>query len=124
MRVVLGILFTAHGISKVQMGLDNVAGWFGSLGIPGWFGYVVAIIELAGGILLMAGLFTRYVSVLLALVMVGAIVTVKFKAGLLGNGQMAGYELDLALLVMTVHFIFAGPARLSVDSLFLPKSSA
>lgn len=34
MRILLGIIFTAHGVAKVQMGVGNVAGWFGSIGIP------------------------------------------------------------------------------------------
>lgn len=116
MRVVLGILFLAHGISKFQMGLGNVEGWFSSMGVPGFLAYLVAILELVGGILLIVGLFTRYVSALFVLMLIGAIVTMKLSAGLLGNSEMAGYELDLAFMMVAIYLVVAGPSPLSVDN--------
>lgn len=115
MRVVLGILFLAHGISKFQMGLANVEGWFSSMGVPGFLAYLVAILELVGGILLIVGLFTRYVSALFVLMLIGAIVTMKLSAGLLGNSQMAGYELDLAFMMVAIYLVVEGTTPLSVD---------
>lgn len=35
-RVVLGVIFFAHGLSKFQGGIDNTAGFFTSLGLPGF----------------------------------------------------------------------------------------
>lgn len=49
LRVMLGATFFMHGLSKFQGGLDNISGWFQSIGIPGFMAYVVATIELAGG---------------------------------------------------------------------------
>lgn len=69
LRVVAGIAFVMHGMSKFQMGLDQVAGWFGSMGIPGFFAYVVAFLELLGGIGLILGIGTRILAALLAVVM-------------------------------------------------------
>jgi len=115
MRVVLGILFLAHGISKFQMGLGNVEGWFSSMGVPGFLAYLVALLELVGGILLIIGLFTRYVSALFVLMLIGAIVTMKLSAGLLGNSQMAGYELDLAFMMVAIYLVVADTTPLSVD---------
>lgn len=124
MRVVLGILLLAHGISKFQMGLGNVAAWFASAGTPGFLAYIAGWLELIGGILLILGLFTRYVSVLFTVMLLGAIVMMKLPLGLLGNGQMAGYELDLAYLMLTVYFIFAGPGSLSIDKVLFGKGKA
>ena len=124
MRVVLGILFLAHGISKLQMGLGNVEGWFDSMGVPGFLAYLVATLELIGGILLIIGLFTRYVSILFTVMLLGAIVTMKLSVGLLGNEQMAGYELDLAFMLVTIYLIVAKPTPLSIDQAFLKKRSA
>jgi len=90
LRLVLGISFLIHGISKLQMGLGNVASWFQSLGIPGFMGYAVAFVELLGGIALIIGLGTRIVSAIISLLMIGAIFTAKLSVGFLGNGQMAG----------------------------------
>lgn len=120
MRVVLGIIFVFHGVDKFQMGLSNVEAWFSSMGIPGFLAYVVAVIELVGGIMLIVGLFTRYVSVLLVVILIGAIVTAKLSAGLLGNGNMAGYELDLGFILVLLHLIIA-ESPLSIDRLISNK---
>lgn len=117
LRVVLGITFFVHGLVKFQGGIENTAGWFASIGIPGGMAYVVALIELVGGIALVIGLGTRIVSALLSLVMVGAIIKVKFAVGFLGNGQMAGYELDLAFLAMGVFLAINGSKLLSLDQI-------
>ncbi|GAA0370818.1 hypothetical protein GCM10008968_28310 [Bacillus horti] len=65
------------------------------MGIPRFMAYVVAVIELIGGLALVLGLGTRIVSALFAIIMLGAIFIVKIPAGFLGDGQSAGYELDL-----------------------------
>ncbi|UFJ40847.1 DoxX family protein [Brevibacillus humidisoli] len=117
-RVVLGIIFFAHGLDKFNNGLENIAGWFASIGLPGFVAYLVAIIELVGGIALIIGLGTRYVSILTAIIMLGAIGKVKLANGLLGGGQGAGFELDLALLAMSVYLALTDTKALSVDQLF------
>ncbi|WP_322903171.1 DoxX family protein [Paenibacillus campi] len=124
MRVVLGILFLAHGISKFQMGLAGVSDWFQSVGIPGFLAYVVSPIELVGGILLIIGLFTRYVSVLLIIVLLGAIFTVKLSAGLMGNGQMAGYELDLAFILVALYLAVSNNTGFSLDQMLFRRKTA
>jgi putative oxidoreductase len=123
-RVILGILFLAHGISKFQMGLGNVAAWFGGMGAPGFLAYIAALLELIGGILLIIGLFTRYVSVLFIIMLIGAIVMMKLSAGLLGNGQMAGYELELVYMMVAIFLSVSDPTPLSIDQAFLRKRGA
>ncbi|MGO4106510.1 DoxX family protein [Paenibacillus sp. YAF4_2] len=123
MRVVLGIIFVFHGVDKFQMGLSYVEAWFSSIGIPGFLAYVVAPVELVGGILLIVGLFTRYVSGLLVIILIGAIVTAKLSVGLLGNGQMAGYELDLGFILVLLYLVVA-ETPLSIDRLFMNKRNA
>lgn len=124
MRVGMGILFLVHGIAKFQMGLSNVDAWFSSIGIPGFLAYVVAVLELVGGIMLIAGLFTRYVSALFIVVLIGAIFTAKLSVGLLGNGQMAGYELDLGFILVTLYLAVADDPALSVDRFIMSKRTA
>jgi putative oxidoreductase len=116
LRVVLGLIFFVHGLSKFQGGITNTVGFFDSIGIPGFMAYVIALIELIGGIALVLGIGTQIVSVLFAVIMLGAIFTVKLPAGLLGNGQMAGYELELALLAMSIYFVFANKSAFSLDN--------
>ncbi|MEC2072551.1 DoxX family protein [Alkalihalophilus marmarensis] len=115
-RVVLGVTFLIHGIDKFQMGLGNVARWFESIGIMGFFGYVVAIIELVGGIALLLGVGTRMISALIGFVMLGAIFMVKLPLGFMG-AEAAGYELDVALLAMTAALVISGSKLLALDNL-------
>lgn len=49
--------------------------------------YVIAAIELIGGVLVFFGLATRIVGVLFALTLIGAIITVKLKAPFMGNAE-------------------------------------
>lgn len=113
-RIVLGVTFFMHGLTKFQSGIDNIAGWFTSIGLPGGLAYGVATAEVVGGILLILGLGVRYIGLLFALVMVGAIVKVKWSAGLLGDGKNP-IELELALLAMGA-YLFVAKADGFVDN--------
>lgn len=115
LRVVLGITFFVHGLVKFQDGIENTVGWFASIGLPGFLAYGVALLEVIGGIALAVGLGTRIVSALFALLMIGAILKVKLAVGFLGNGQMAGYELDLAFLAMSVCITINGSKIYALD---------
>ena len=113
LRVMLGVTFFIHGLAKFQGGITNIVGYFDSLGIPGFMAYVIAVIELVGGIVLILGLGTQIVSILFALIMIGAIFTAKLSLGFL-----AGYELELLLLAISIYFIFANKSRFSLDQKF------
>ncbi|CAH1201952.1 Putative oxidoreductase CatD [Paenibacillus plantiphilus] len=121
MRVIVGILFMAHGISKFQMGLGNTAGWFGSIGIPEFVAYIVAFLELIGGIALVVGFATRYFSAAFVIMLIGAIFTAKLDGGLLGTDGMAGYELDLALIALAAYFTIADERGVGVDQLITTR---
>ncbi|QTC40112.1 DoxX family protein [Bacillus sp. V3] len=116
LRIALGLTFFVHGFVKFQGGIENTAGFFESLGLPGFAAYVVALIELIGGVAMILGFGTRVTAVLFAIIMLGAIAKVKLAGGFLGNGQGAGYELDFALLAMSVYFILDKRASFSLDS--------
>lgn len=116
-RIVLGIVFLAHGLDKFSSGIGNIEGFFQSIGIPAFMASIVAVIEIVGGIALILGLATRAVSVILGIVLIVAILQAKLGAGFLG-----GYELDLALLAMAAHLALSGSSLLALDSLFFKRS--
>jgi uncharacterized membrane protein YphA (DoxX/SURF4 family) len=116
LRVVMGITFFIHGLMKFQGGIENTIGFFSSLHIPGFMAYIVAVIELIGGLALIAGAGVRIVSALFALIMIGAIFTAKLPAGFFG-----GYEFDLLLLIVAIHLLLSGSRLFSVDSFFKGK---
>lgn len=74
LRVSLGLLFIAHGLvlKVMTFGIAGTVGYFESIGYPGVFAYLVILGEIGGGLLLVAGLFTRWVSLALLPIMIGA----------------------------------------------------
>ncbi|MEH7109751.1 DoxX family protein [Bacillus sp. JJ1764] len=124
LRVVLGGLFLAHGIVKFQGGIENIVGWFSSIGLPGFMAYAVALIEIIGGIALIIGFATRYVSALYVVLMIGAILKVKLSVGLMGNGQMAGYELDLSFLAIAAYLAITNKSFLALDNVLFRSKKA
>lgn len=125
-RVGAGVIFTAHGAQKLfawfgGYGLEGTAGWMESIGLaPGTLMAILAgSAEFFGGLLLIAGLLVRPTSLVLAITMLVAIVTVHLQNGLfMANG---GYEFALALLVITVGLAVRGAGSLSLDKLLQNK---
>lgn len=108
LRLAVGVVFVAHGWAKFA-DMTNTIAFFGQLGMPAILAYLVAAVELVGGLALIAGLYTDLAALLLGIVMVVALVYVKMvtlKVGLVG-----GYEYDLVLLASLLALIFVGPGR-------------
>ncbi|WP_199909941.1 DoxX family protein [Paenibacillus sp. CAA11] len=118
LRLVLGAVFLAHGITKFQNGIENTVAFFDSLGVPGFVAYATALIEVIGGVAMILGLGTRIVAALFAVIMVGAIVTARLAAGFVG-----GYEFELTLLVLSVALLITGSPWVAADRLFKSSSS-
>ena len=73
LRVSTGLWFVAHAWMKIAVFTPaGTAGYFASIGLPGFLGYVTIAVELLGGLALIAGLYTRAVSLALVPVLLGA----------------------------------------------------
>ncbi|WJQ81687.1 DoxX family protein [Brevibacillus brevis] len=123
LRVIAGLTFAIHGVAKFQMGLENVAGFFGTMGLPAFIAYLVAFLEVVGGIALILGLGTRVFAGALSVVMLGAIFKAKLAAGFMGGEGGAGYELDLALLAILVALGISGSTKFALDTILFGKRS-
>jgi putative oxidoreductase len=64
-RVLLSAIFIMSGLSKLSA-YDGTVAYMASAGVPGWLLPVVIILEVAGGLALIAGFQTRLVAVPLA----------------------------------------------------------
>ena len=73
LRAALGVMFIAHALLKYSVfTLPGTAKFFESLGLPGPLAYATFAAELIGGALILAGLGTRWVSLALVPVLLGA----------------------------------------------------
>jgi putative oxidoreductase len=116
-RLGLGVVFVAHGWQKlVTDGVGATATGFGHLGVPAptisaWY---AALVELVGGVLLIAGLALPVVGALLFLDMAGAFLFVHVTHGVFSAA--GGFELVLVLGLAALLVGFAG-GPLSLDHL-------
>jgi putative oxidoreductase len=91
--VTLGVLFLAHASLKIFVFTPaGTAGFFESLGLPAALAYATMAAETLGGIALIAGFKTRTVAPVLAVILVGAIVTVHGSAGFFFTNPHGGWD--------------------------------
>ena len=93
LRVSLGILFLAHGLLKLLVFKPaGTAGYFRSLGLPGFVGYLTMAAEIGGGTLLILGVATSLVALALLPLIVGTIVMVHGSKGWTFDSPGGGWE--------------------------------
>ena len=113
LRVVLGVIMVRHGYPKVFGGLSAHVHYVSSLGLPGWLAYLSACAEFLGGILVIAGLFTRLAAFAILADLSVAIWKVHIHNGLMGKG---GYEFPLAAVAIAFALIFFGAGPISLEA--------
>ena len=117
-RLGLGVVLLAHGWQKFnEYTLGGTAASFADMGIPAPAAAALfaAVVELVGGLALIAGLLTPVFAVLNAANLLGALVLVH-----IGNGPFVadnGYELVLALIAGLLVVAVLGAGRFSADEL-------
>ncbi len=109
LRLALGILFLAHaGLKLFVFTPAGTAGFFGSLGLPGWLAYVTIAWEIAGGLALIVGVRPRLAALAMIPVLLGAIVTVHGAAGFFFSNPKGGWEFLAFWIVGLVAVALAG----------------
>lgn len=117
LRLGLGIMFLLHGLPKLTGGPKVWAGLGGAmkhLGIdffPVFWGFMAAVTEGIGGLLLVIGFFYRPTCLLLTFTMVVA--TLKHFSG--GDNFLMATSRPLELAFVFFGLAFIGPGRFSVD---------
>ena len=117
LRLVLAYGFASPVLLKINY-LQETIIWFESLSIPlpTLATYLVSGIESIGIVLLVLGLFTRYISVLLSCVMLGAIFFVHLPNGF--SAANSGFEIPLYYLIFLMIFASFGGGKYSLDRVF------
>lgn len=113
-RLYWGYLLVMTGSGK-WMHIQHVGDYFGTLGIPEphMMAYVVATIELLGGISLIFGLLTRFFSLFLSIAFATALATAH-RSAISGPATFVQQEVFLYFYAALVVLCF-GPGLFSVD---------
>lgn len=120
-RIALGTVFIYHGCQKVfgLWGGPGLSGFAGHLRAAEWpiptvFAIMAGIGELMGGMLVAAGIITRYAAANLLVIMLVA--GLAFHRQAFGM-QFGGFEYNFVLGLMAASLIVSGGGKASVDKM-------
>jgi putative oxidoreductase len=109
LRISVGVLFIVHSLGKFDSG---AGGFFSSIGLPSEMALLIGLLELTGGILLIAGVLTRIAGSLLAIEMLVIMVYLKKLQSFSGK---SGLELELLIFVILLTVLVLGPGKISIS---------
>ena len=128
LRLIVGYGFVAHGLAKIAKGPDNFVHIVEAIGVPmpGMMAWLTILVELAGGVAILAGAFVALASVPMAAVLLVAMGTVHLQYGFTSIKLMAvtaggpkfgppGIETDLLYLACLAALVMLGAGPWSVD---------
>lgn len=97
LRLILGAMFLAHGLTKLLVFTPaGTAGFFQSVGFPGFLAYPVIAFEITAGVFLLLGVYARWVAGLAAVQLLVAS-TVHFANGWSFTNANGGWEYPVFL---------------------------
>ena len=125
LRILVGITFFLTGLPKLT-GLTGFTAFVASLGLPlpGFIAVIVAVMEVVGGLLLIVGLGTRWVSLWYIFEMIVTTLLVKMPnmGFIAAQGKPGvGAELDLLLLASALVLLTHGSGQLSIEQNVLKR---
>jgi putative oxidoreductase len=121
-RLMVGVVFLSEGIQKFIFPAVRGAGRFEKIGLPSpeFLGSFVGSFEILCGALALLGLFTRFASIPLIIIMLVAIGTTK--VDILANdgfwAMMHGSRTDWAMLIGSIFLLIKGGGMYSFDRRF------
>ena len=117
LRLALGTMYLSHGLLKLMVFTPaGTSGFFASIGLPAFLGTVVMVAEIAGGLALLLGFYSRAVVAALLPVLIGSIFFVHGSSGWVFSNDGGGWEYPLFLAVASVVQYFLGDGIYSIRS--------
>lgn len=129
LRLIVGYGFFAHGYAKLARGPDNFAGILHAIGMPfpDLLSWATVVVEIVGGLMILAGALVPLITVPMLVVLLVAIVTVHLPNGFSSIKLMSydasgahfgqpGYETDLLYVAGLLALSIAGAGPFSVDN--------
>lgn len=116
LRVTNGALFVAHGLLKVFVfTIPGTVGYFESIGLPGVLAYLTILAEVGGGLALLAGFKVKPISLILALVLVGAGYFGHGANGFFFSNANGGWEYPAFWAIVMVAQALLGAGAYAID---------
>lgn len=121
LRIGIGIAFMLHGWPKLAGGpelweaVGKHMALFGITFSPIFWGFMAGLVETAGGLLLILGLFWRFTCLLLLFTM-----TVATTQHIAGGDDFNGYSHSLEAAILFFSLLFIGPGTYSLDNKLFP----
>jgi putative oxidoreductase len=122
LRISLGVMFIAHAALKYYVfTMPGTVQFFQSIGLPGALAYITVWAEFLGGVLIVAGLYSRWVSAALVPVLLGATWAHS------GNGWVftaanGGWEYPAFLAAAAVSQALLGDGRYALANVFVRRN--
>ncbi len=108
LRLALGIMFLAHGLTKLLVfTLPGTAQFFAKVGFAGWLAYPVTIFEIVGGLMLIAGILPRWVAAVATIQLLAA-ASVHFGNGWSFGNPGGGWEYPVFLAAASAALALLG----------------
>jgi len=123
LRIVLGLVMLPHGLQKTigwfgGPGYAGTMGFFTSIGIPAFLGFLAIAAESAGAIALIAGVGTRIAALGILTNMIVAALMHRANGFFMNwSGQQAGegFEYHILAIAIALILVVRGAGRWSVD---------
>jgi putative oxidoreductase len=128
LRLIVGFGFVQHGHAKLSRGADDFISILHAIGMPfaEFFGWATIVVEIVGGVLILAGAFIPLAAAPMIVVLLVAIFTVHLPNGFSSIKLMSydaagahfgqpGYETDLLYIAGLLALCIGGAGPLSVD---------
>jgi putative oxidoreductase len=129
LRLIVGYGFFAHGVAKLEKGPENFVNIVQAIGtpMPHLMAWLTIIVELAGGLAILAGAFVTLASIPMTAVLLVAMATVHVQYGFTSIKLIAvtaagpkfgppGIETDLLYIACLAALVLFGAGPLSVDA--------
>jgi putative oxidoreductase len=119
LRAALGIMFIAHAYLKIAVfTVPGFAGFLTQVGFPAFLAWPIILAELIGGLAILLGFYGRAVSVVLLLVLLGALL-VHAPNGWVFNAPNGGWEYPAFLALAALAHALIGDGAFAVKPLAL-----
>jgi putative oxidoreductase len=128
LRLIVGYGFMEHGYAKIVHGPENFVGILHAIGVPApaLMAWATILVELVGGLAVLAGAFVPLVAVPMAAVLLVATFTVHLPNGFSSIKLLAvtaagaqfgqpGYETDLLYLACLAALVLGSSGPLAID---------